>query len=71
MISDSTAAKFKRSGTSSTRLSFGTLLPDWATNTWAVGASVDDVSTLSSLGGVVQTVGSTADALPSGMVRTF
>jgi hypothetical protein len=40
-------------------------------NGWAVGASVGDVPTLSSLGRVVRTMGSTADALPPGMVRTY
>jgi hypothetical protein len=35
-----------------------------------VGTSADDVSTLSSLGEVVRTMGAIADALPPGMVRT-
>jgi hypothetical protein len=34
---DTIIAKFRRSGSSSTRASFDTLLPDWATNAWAVG----------------------------------
>jgi hypothetical protein len=46
-----------------------TLSSDRATNVWAMGASTDDVSTLSTLGGVVQTVDSTADELPPEMVR--
>jgi hypothetical protein len=36
-----------------------------------VGASTDDVSTLSYMGGVVRTMGTTADALPLGMIRTY
>jgi hypothetical protein len=68
-ISNSTAAKFIRSGLSLTKLSFSTLLPDRATNAWAVGSSVDDVSTLSFLGEVIRAVGSTTDALPFGVVR--
>jgi hypothetical protein len=71
MISDYTTAKFRRSGLSSTQSSSGALLPSRATNAWAVGAFTDDVSTLSTLGGVVQTMGSTVDALPLGMVRTY
>jgi hypothetical protein len=47
-----------------------TLLPSQATNAWAVGASADDVSTLSTLGELVGTVGSAADALPHWMIRT-
>jgi hypothetical protein len=42
------------------------LLPGRATNAGAVGASTDDVSTLSSLGRVVWTMGAAADALPLG-----
>jgi hypothetical protein len=71
MISDPTAVKFRRSESSLARLSYGALLPSQATNTWAVGTSVDDISAMSSLGGVVQTMGSTANALPPGMVRTY
>jgi hypothetical protein len=71
MISDSTVVKFRRSRPSLARLSSGTLLPGRATNAWAVGAFTNDVSTLSSLGGVVRIVGSTTDALPSRMARTF
>jgi hypothetical protein len=37
----------------------------------AVGASADDVSTLSFLRGVVQTVGSTTNSLPLGIVKTY
>jgi hypothetical protein len=70
MISDPTAAKFRRSGLSSARLSSDTLFLGRATNAWAVGTSVDDVSALSSLGGVVGTMGSVTDALSPGMVRT-
>jgi hypothetical protein len=47
------------------RLTFGQ-----ATNAWAVGASADDVPTLSFLGEEVRSTGATIDALPPGMVRT-
>jgi hypothetical protein len=70
MILDSAVSKFKRSGTASIRLSSDTLLPGQTTIAWAVGASADYVSTLSSLGGVVWTMNTTIDALPPGMVRT-
>jgi hypothetical protein len=63
--------KFRRSESSSVGLSFGALLPSRATNAWAVRASTDDVSTLFTLGGVVQTVGSAVDALPPRMLRTY
>jgi hypothetical protein len=66
MILDSIVTKFKRPGSSSVKLSSDVLLPGWATNAGAVGASTDDVSTLSSLGRVVRTMGATADALPLG-----
>jgi hypothetical protein len=69
MISDSATVMFRRSGTSSARLPSGALLPGRATNAWAVGTSTDDVPALSTFGGVVRTMGSTADALPPGMVR--
>jgi hypothetical protein len=36
-----------------------------------MGASTDDVCTLSTLDGVVWIMDSTADAIPPGMVRTF
>jgi hypothetical protein len=48
-------------------VSFDGLLLGWATNAWAMGASVDDVFTL---GGVVWIVGSAIDALPPDMVGT-
>jgi hypothetical protein len=67
MISDSTAMKFRGSVSSSAKLSSNVLLPGRAINAWVVGVSTDDVSTL---GRVVQTMGSTANALPPGMVRT-
>jgi hypothetical protein len=50
MISDSTAVKFRRLGSSLIRLSSSVLPSSRATNAWAVGASANDVSTLSSLG---------------------
>jgi hypothetical protein len=59
--------KFRRSGSSSQGLSSGTLLPSRAANARAVGASVDDVSTL---GRVVQTMGSITDTLSPRMVWT-
>jgi hypothetical protein len=71
MISDSTVMKFRRMGSSSARLSFSALLPGRATNAWVVGASVDDVSTLSSLGGVVWTMDTAVNALLPRMVRTY
>jgi hypothetical protein len=43
----------------------------WATNAWAVRLSTDDVPTLSSLGGVVQSMGATTDILPPGMVKIY
>jgi hypothetical protein len=38
---------------------------------WAMGTSADDVPALSTLGRVVWTMGSTIDAFPPGMVRTY
>jgi hypothetical protein len=70
VIQDTTAEKLRRLGSSSMGLSSDTLLPDRAIDAWAVGASTDDVSTLSILGRVVLTVGSIADALSLRMVRT-
>jgi hypothetical protein len=62
-------AKFRSSESSSIGASSGTLLPDLATNAWAVGASADVVSIFSTLGGVVWTMCSTADALSPRMVK--
>jgi hypothetical protein len=70
MVLDFVVAKFMKPGSSSVKLSSSALLHDRATNAWAVGTSVDDVPTLSTLGRVVRTVCSAADALPLGMVRT-
>jgi hypothetical protein len=42
------------------------LLPDRATNAWVMGASADDVSTLSTVGRVVWTLSSDPNALPPG-----
>jgi hypothetical protein len=70
VILDPKVAKFKRSRSSSPRLSSDALLSGQATNAWAMGTSVDDVSTLSSLGGVVRSMGATTNALPPRMVRT-
>jgi hypothetical protein len=69
-IQDSTVVKFRRSGSSSMGISSGASLPYRATNAWAVEAYADDVSTLSSFGGVVRTVASITNALPPRMVRT-
>jgi hypothetical protein len=70
MISNSTAVKFRRSGSLSARLSSTALLFGRVANAWVMGTSADDVSTLSSLSGVVRIMGGTTDALPPGMVRT-
>jgi hypothetical protein len=43
------------------------LTSGWATNAWVVGASANDVSTLD---GVVQTIGNAIDALSLEVVRT-
>jgi hypothetical protein len=69
-IQDTVTTKFKRSGSSSTGASFDTLLLDRATNVWAVGPFSDDVSALSTLGGVVRPMDSTTDAHLPGMIRT-
>jgi hypothetical protein len=71
MISNSVATKFRRLGSSSARLSSDTLLFGRSTNAYVVGTSADDVPSLSTLGRVVPTMGSTADALPPRMVRTY
>jgi hypothetical protein len=63
--------KFKTSKSSSTGASSGVLLPDRAANAWAMGASVDDVPILSSLGRVVWVINTTTDALSPRMVRTY
>jgi hypothetical protein len=70
MISDSATVKFRRSGSSSARLSSDALLLNQTTNSRAVGTSADDVPTLSTLCRVVWTMGSAADALPLGMDMT-
>jgi hypothetical protein len=69
-VQDTTVTKFRRSGSSSTRASSDALLPNQITNAWAVGASTDDVSVLSTLDEVVQSMDSAANALPPRMVRT-
>jgi hypothetical protein len=70
MISDSIASRFRRLGSSSARLSYSTLFLGQATNAWAMETSTDDVSTLSSLGGVVRTMGIATNALQPRMIRT-
>jgi hypothetical protein len=50
---DTVVVKVRRSGSSSTEASSDALLPDWATNAWAMGTFGDDVSVLSTLDGVV------------------
>jgi hypothetical protein len=62
--------EFRRLGSSSKGVSSGALLPGQAANAGTVGASVDDISSLSTLGRVVWTLGSVVDALSLGMVRT-
>jgi hypothetical protein len=62
--------KFRRSGSSSIGESSGAILPDRATNALAMEASTDDVFALSTLGGVVRSMDSAANALPPEMVRT-
>jgi hypothetical protein len=69
-IQDITVLKFRRPGSSLTGASSNTLFPNRADNAWAVGASTDDVSTLSTLGEMVWTMGSTVDALSPRMIRT-
>jgi hypothetical protein len=69
-IQDTAMTKFRRSGSSSTGVSSDVLLLDWATNAWAVEASADDVSALSTLGRVVGSMDSATNALPPKMVRT-
>jgi hypothetical protein len=56
---------------SSARVSSGALLPGQATKAWAMGASADDVPTLSSVGRVIRAMDTTTDALPPRMVRTY
>jgi hypothetical protein len=63
-ISNPTTAKFTRSGSSPPRLSSDASLSGHATNAWGAGASTNDVPTLSSLGGVVRSMGATSNALP-------
>jgi hypothetical protein len=60
VVQDSTVEKFRGSGSSSVGLSSDALPFSRATNAQVVGASTDDVSALSTLGGVVQIVGYTA-----------
>jgi hypothetical protein len=71
MISESIALKFRRLRLLSARLSSSFLLPSQATNAQTMGASADDVPALSSLCGVVWSMGTTIDALPPGMVGTY
>jgi hypothetical protein len=71
MILDHAVTKFRRLGSSIARLSSSALLSGQATNAWAMGASTDDVSTLSFLGGVVWTMDTTTDALLPVIVRTY
>jgi hypothetical protein len=61
--------KFRRLASLSEGVSSDVLLLDRAANAETVGASIDDVFILSTLGRVVWTKGSAADALPSGMAR--
>jgi hypothetical protein len=52
-------------------LPFDALLLGHATNAWAARASANDVSALSTLGGVVWTLDSAADVLPPRMARAY
>jgi hypothetical protein len=63
--------KFRTSELSSIGASSGVLLPDRATNAWAMGASADDVLALSSIGRVVRAMDTTTNALSPRMVRTY
>jgi hypothetical protein len=69
-IQDTAVTKFRRLRLSSIGASSGALLLDRSTNAWTVGPSVDDVSSLSTFGGVVRSMDSTANALPPRIVRT-
>jgi hypothetical protein len=69
-IQDTAVTKFRRLRLSSIGASSGTLLLDRATNAWTMGPSADDVSSLSTFGGVVRYMDSAANALPPRMVRT-
>jgi hypothetical protein len=62
--------EFRRLGSLLKGVSSDALLPGRATNAKTVGPSVDDVSYLSTLGRVVWTLGSAADALSPEIVRT-
>jgi hypothetical protein len=70
-ILDSNVPKFRKSISSSARVSSDASHPSRATNAWAMGGSVDDVPALPSLGGVVRTMDTTTYALPPMMVRTY
>jgi hypothetical protein len=70
VIQDTTAAKFRRLGSSSKGVSSDTLLHGWATNVGTVGTSANDVSALSTLGRVVWIMCSATDTLSPWMVRT-
>jgi hypothetical protein len=62
-IQDTTAAKFRRLGSSSKGVLSDALLHGWATNVGIVGTSTDDVSALSTLGRVVWIMRSATDTL--------
>jgi hypothetical protein len=62
--------EFREFGSSSKGVSSGAFLSGWATNAGTVGNSADDVSVLSTLDMVVQTLGSAADAFSPHMART-
>jgi hypothetical protein len=70
-IQDTCMTNFRSSESKSIGASSSVLLPDRATNTWAMGAFVDDVPALSSLGRVVRAIDTTIDALSTRMVRTY
>jgi hypothetical protein len=62
--------EFRRLGLLSEGISFSVLPPGRATNVGTVGAFAYDVSTLSTMDGVVWTLDSVTDALSIRMVRT-
>jgi hypothetical protein len=77
VIKYTAVTEFRRLGSSLEGVSYGTLSPYWATNVETVGASTDDVPTLPTLGWMVLTMGSTANAFSLGalsirwLVRKF
>jgi hypothetical protein len=69
-IQDTAVTKFRRLGSSSIGASSSALLPNQATNAWAMGASANDVSALSTLDKVVRSVDSASNAFSPRVTRT-